>query len=127
MSPSETARKSGIGDQPLGDVVQEVHHLRVAIERIYSLLWWNAVFFFGIVVTLMLWLLSHQDLGFVIKADLTLAAAMAVGFVLFRCLKWLFADVSSNPLQAQIDFARPRASVEEKLGLIPATNPAAGT
>ena len=127
MSPSETARNSGIRDQPLGDVVQEVHHLRVAIEKFYSLLWWSSVFFFGIAVTLTFWLLSHQDLGFVIKADLTLAAAMAVGFVLFRCGKWLFAEVSSNPLQSQIDFARPRASVEEKLGLIPAPRPASGT
>jgi hypothetical protein len=127
MSQSETSSKSGIGDQPLGDVVQEAHRLRVAIEKIYSLLWWSSVFFFGIVVTLTLWLLSHQDLAFVIKTDFMLVAAMAVGFVLFRCGKWLFADVSSNPLQAQVDFVRPQASVEEKLVLILAPHPASGT
>lgn len=105
----------------------EVRRLRGVFEKIYSLLWWSAVFFFAIVVTLTLWLLSHQDLGFVIKADLALVAVMAVGFVLLRCLKWLFADVSSNPLQAEIDFVRPASSIEEKLGLIPATRPATGT
>ena len=90
-------------------------------------MWWSAVFFFGIVVTLTFWLLSGLNVEFAIKADLVLIAAMAVAFVLFRCLKWLFADVSSNPLQAEIDFIRPASSIEEKLGLIPATRPATGT
>ena len=105
----------------------EVRDLRCVLQQIYSLLWWSAVFFFGIVVTLTFWLFSGLNVEFALKADLVLIAAMAVAFVLFRCLKWLFADVSSNSLRDEVDFVRSASNVEEKLGLIPATNPASGT
>ncbi len=111
-----------------GDGVErELLGLRNVFEKIYSLMWWSSVGFFGVVVTLTFWLFSRGSVEFVIKADLVLIAAMAVAFVLFRCLKWLFADVSSNSLRAEVDFVRPTSSGEEMLGLIPATNLASGT
>ncbi len=119
--------KSQANIDRIDGVERELRGLRNVFEKIYSLLWWSAVLLFAIVVTLIFWLLSGLNVDFAIKADSVLIVVMAVAFVLFQCLKWLFADVSSNSLRAEMDFARPASSVEEQLGLVPATTPTSGT